>query len=110
MEWCKTVKKNTKIFDIDGTLVYYHSNQWLPGALEMLINASKESRIILITMRGDHDKDVPWSPQRTRETICKDLLDNGIEFDILFGVPSPRILTDDVWGMFREHPTNAPWN
>lgn len=88
---------STYIYDIDGTLVKYHTNDWLPGALESLIQHKINGhRIILITMR-DHIRDFgkEWSPQRTEETILKDLRENGISYDILYNVPSPRVIYDD---------------
>ena len=83
-------------YDIDGTLVYHHTNEWLPGALEHLKKICSEgNQIHLITMRGPQDEGKEWSVERTKETLIKDLIDNEIDFTIRFAVQSPRILVDD---------------
>ena len=84
------------IFDIDGTIVNYHTSEWLEGAKEMLVKFhSQEHQIIFITMRGEQDEGTIWSIENTKNTILKDLDDLGVKYTILFGVQSPRILTDD---------------
>ncbi len=60
-------------------------------------------------MRGEHDKGTEWSIERTKETILKELETNGIEYQILFGMPSPRILYDDSWGCFKERQIDQDW-
>ena len=63
-------------FDIDGTLVEYHTNRWLPGALAHIIKLYKDgNQIHLITMRGNQDKGKTWSIEKTKETILADLDD-----------------------------------
>ena len=100
----------THIFDIDGTLVHYHTNTWLPGAKEMLINLWKGGHdIVLITMRGPQDDTEEWSMNRTVETILKELDDIGLGYIILFNHSSPRILHDDNAISLDQRHTNQPW-
>jgi ribonucleotide monophosphatase NagD (HAD superfamily) len=43
----------THIFDIDGTIVNFHTNDWLPGAKEYIQKLYRQGcRIIFITQRG----------------------------------------------------------
>jgi hydroxymethylpyrimidine pyrophosphatase-like HAD family hydrolase len=94
-------------FDIDGTLVYYHTNDWLPGAFEKLKRLySQGNQIILITMRGPQDDDKEWSIQRTKDTILQKLKEENIQFTILFGIHSPRIIVDDNLCMTIKRDTN----
>ena len=80
------------IFDIDGTLVDWHTNDWMPGALEMLRELKQEGhQIIFTTMRGHQDIDKLWSIENTLPLLEQ----LGIEYRILFGVPSPRMIIDD---------------
>lgn len=84
------------IFDIDGTIVDYHTSEWLTGALETIIRLYNEGHnIIFITMRDVQDTNTIWSVENTKATILKDLDDMGIKYNIIFGVQSPRILHDD---------------
>lgn len=88
----------THIFDIDGTLVGFHTNQWLDGAKEHLLRLSNDGhQIILITARNErNDNGTIWSPESTRKTLLKDLDECNINYRILFDVSSPRILFDDT--------------
>jgi len=84
------------IFDIDGTLVDYHTSEWLYGAKETIVklyNAGHD--IILITMRCDRDDGTIWSIENTKKTILKDLDDLNVKYTILFNIQSPRTLHDD---------------
>jgi len=84
------------IFDIDGTIVDYHTSEWLSGAKELIIKLYNEgNQIIFITMRGSQDQGTIWSIENTYKTILKDLDDLNIKYSIIFGVQSPRILHDD---------------
>jgi len=84
------------IFDIDGTIVNYHTSEWLNGAKELIIKLYNEgNQIIFITMRGSQDQETIWSIENTYKTILKDLDDLNIKYIIIFGVQSPRILHDD---------------
>ena len=101
----------THIFDIDGTLVEWHTNKWLPGAKEMLVELWKNGHdIVLITMRGPQDNGTEWSMTRTQETICKELDELGVFHTILFGKSSPRILYDDNPIYVNRRNTNQPWS
>lgn len=83
---------STYIFDIDGTILNYHTNKWLPGAKEKLIKLhSKGHQILFITMRGPQDEGTVWNMKDTTD-ILNTL---GIPYRVVFGVDSPRILIDD---------------
>jgi len=99
------------IFDIDGTLVKYHTNIWLEGAKEMLIKLCREGhQIILITMRDfKRDEFKEWSPQRTMETILNEMDNEKIKFHVLWNVNSPRILCDDSHVELEKRKTNQSW-
>ena len=100
----------THIFDIDGTIVNYHTSEWLDGAKEMLFEAyAHGDEIIFITMRGEQDVGTIWSIQNTKDTILKDLDDMGIKYRIFFGVQSPRILHDDSPIYLDQRQTNQPY-
>ena len=87
----------THIFDIDGTIVHYHTNIWLVGAKAKIMRLATEGHgIIFITMRHpERDKGQIWSVENTKATILKELDDLGIKYIALFGVDSPRIIHDD---------------
>jgi hypothetical protein len=83
-------------FDIDGTIVNYHTNNWIAGAKELILDLYEHGHdIILITMRGITDDNNEWSMQNTKNTILKELDDLKIKYVIIFGVQSPRIIHDD---------------
>lgn len=84
------------IFDLDGTLVKWHTNEWLPGAKDMLMRLkSNGDQVIIITMRGPQDASTEWSVERTKETILQEMKRIGLNPTVIFGVQSPRILHDD---------------
>lgn len=86
----------THIFDIDGTVVDFHTNTWIAGAKETLIGLYRQGdKIIFMTGRGEQDRDTVWSPDMTRTTILKELDEAGLKYDIIFGCPSPRVFHDD---------------
>ena len=98
-------------FDIDGTIVNYHTSEWLDGAKEKLIEISNGgNQIIFTTMRGPQDEGTIWSIENTKKTILKDLDDLGIKYTIIFGVHSPRIFHDDSPVFVDQRKTNQPWN
>lgn len=102
--------KGTHIFDIDGTIVEFHTNKWLPNAKETIRDLFfSGSIIIFVTMRGVHDAGTEWSIERTKETILKDLDDMGIKYNIIFGVPSPRTLHDDSEIFLDKRIRNQNW-
>lgn len=99
------------ILDIDGTIVNYHTSEWLEGAKEKLLQLYGDGhQIIFITMRGDQDEGTIWSVENTKRTILKDLDDMGIKYRIIFGVQSPRILHDDSPIYIDQRFTNQKWN
>lgn len=102
----------TYIFDIDGTLVDWHTNEWLEGAKENLLKLHNEGhRIILITARNEiNDRFTIWSPENTQKTILKDLKDLGVDYTIIFDVPSPRTLIDDKPCKAITRKRNSSWN
>jgi len=98
------------IFDIDGTIVNYHTSEWLEGAKELLAEIhGKGDQIIFITMRGEQDEGTIWSIENTRNTILKDLDELGIKYQIIFGVQSPRIIHDDMPIIIDQRKTNQPY-
>ena len=101
-----------RFFDIDGTLVEYHTNNWLLGARKMLITQyNNGNQIFLVTMRcHKRDADKEWSPERTRQTILKDLDEDGVKYVVMFDVQSPRIIVDDSETQSIKRSTNEPWS
>ena len=98
------------IFDIDGTIVNWHTSEWLPGAVEMLVELNNEGHdIIFITMRGVQDDNTIWSIDNTKNTILKDLDNMCVKYKIIFGVQSPRILHDDSEIHLDKRRTNQIW-
>ena len=87
----------THFFDLDGTIVDYHTNNWIFGAKELLIRLFNEgNQIIFITMRDEfRDKNEIWSVENTKNTILKELDEVGIKYIIIYNVSSPRIIHDD---------------
>lgn len=101
----------TYIFDIDGTLVYHHTNKWLPGALDMIESLHNEGhQIILITRRSRiRDAGTEWSPEETELKLLTDLDRKGIDYTILYDVDSPRILIDDRTPKAKKRTKNEAW-
>ena len=99
-----------QIFDIDGTIVDYHTNKWIEGALTIIHGMYlRGDDIILITMRGPQDEGTEWSMENTTNTILKDLDDLGIKYRILFSVQSPRVLHDDGGAYLIKRSTNQKY-
>lgn len=95
------------IFDIDGTIVDYHTSEWLEGAKEFIVKLYETNeQIIFITMRGPQDEGTIWSVENTKNTILKDLDDLGVKYTIIFGVQSPRIIHDDSQVYLDQRQTN----
>ena len=98
------------IFDIDGTIVNYHTSEWLEGAKETLIEIDKMGdQIIFVTMRGPQDEGTIWSIENTKKTILKDLDELGIKYTIIFGVQSPRVIHDDSQIVVDQRYTNQKY-
>lgn len=81
------------IFDIDGTIVNYHTSKWLPGAKEYLELLSKKgNQIIFLTMRSNtRDFNTEWSEEKTKKLLSE----LSFEYKILYNIKSPRIMFDD---------------
>lgn len=98
------------IFDVDGTIVNYHTSEWLEGAKEHIVKLYKEGHgIYFITMRGAHDEGTIWSIENTENTILKDLDELGVGYTIIFNVQSPRIVVDDSPIFLQQRNTNQPY-
>lgn len=97
-------------FDIDGTIVNYHTSEWLDGAKEHIYNLYKNGdQIIFITMRCDErDLNTIWSVENTK-ILLKDLEDMGVKYQIIFNVHSPRIIHDDSPIYLDQRKRNQIW-
>jgi len=95
------------IFDIDGTLVHYHTHRWLDGAKEMLNSLHQEGHdIIFVTMRDkDRDAGKAWSVENTHKLI------EELDFEppVLFNVQSPRFIIDDSKVVAIRRKQNKTW-
>ncbi len=92
------MKKNqgTHIFNIDGTLVKYHTNEWLSGAKEYLIKLFSEgNKLVLITPRNTRDENQVWSIENTTNTILSELDDLNIDYIVLFDIPIGRTIHEN---------------
>ena len=96
------------IFDIDGTIVNYHTSEWLEGAKEMLINLYNEGNdIIFITMRCKaRDEGTQWSIDNTHKLLSE----LNIKYRILFNVQSPRFIFDDSKVKATRRVRNEKWD
>ena len=78
--------------DLDGTCLKYHTNEWLPGVWDYLIEMAKNNTIIFVTMRahGRDDNEI-WNATATQKLI------DTLPFNkmLILGVPWPRIIIDD---------------
>ena len=85
----------TFFFDIDGTIVNYHTNEWLPGVKQKLIQLHNDNhQIIFITMRDtERDNNTVWSVENTHELLTK--ANFPFKYTLLTNIQSPRILIDD---------------
>ena len=101
----------THIYDLDGTLLKFHTNEWLPGALDRLRkHVADGDGVIFITARNDHmDKDTEWSPLKTLEGPLADLDALGLKYNCIFDVTSPRRLYCDYNPEAVARKTDEPW-
>lgn len=91
--------------DFDGTLVKFHTGEWLPGAVELLgLLHEKGHQIFITTMRGARDHDTEWSRANTERMLA------ALPFPVeaLYGVDSPRFLIDDGPIAAQPTPTDDP--
>ena len=96
-------------FDIDGTVVKYHTSEWLPGAVEMLTNLVIDGHeIIFTTMRArGRDDGKEWSVSNTEKLLSK----LPFKYRVLYDVYSERIIVDDKpKGGLIHHKQNSPWH
>lgn len=97
-------------FDIDGTLVDWHTNEWLSGAKEYILQRFQAGdQIIIMTMRGWQDEGTIWSIENTKKTILKDLEDIGVKYTVIFSVASPRVFHDDNDIFMNKRQANTDW-
>ena len=83
------------IFDIDGTLTSFKDHKPLPGAFEMVNRLYDDGhRIIITTRRGDVE--FKGHPVYSKQATYAFLRLNELKYhDILFDVPSPRVVIND---------------
>lgn len=81
-------------FDLDGTLVAYHTSSWLPGVVDRLTDLSRAGhQLYIMTMRErDRDAGTAWSVEHT-EVLLQTL---PFAVSLLLNVASPRVLVDDT--------------
>jgi hypothetical protein len=102
------VVRPTLFTDIDGTIVDTGTEEPLPFAVERINEAyDRGHMIILTTMRGSG-----FSHQS--RLCCAETLrllkSIGLKYhDILFNIPSPRIVINDEGAGAINHPTNSSW-
>jgi rfaE bifunctional protein nucleotidyltransferase chain/domain len=103
----KAGEQGTLFFDLDGTILRWHTNEWLPGAKEMLCRqAAAENRIIFMTYRGLQDDGKEWCVANA-ERVLSEL---PFDYTLLTHVPSPRILFDDNPVHAVKRHRNEPWS
>lgn len=97
--------------DLDGTIFRHGSNELLPGARERIDYIIESGgQIIFVTRRG---REFEGHPVYNKESTLKALKELNIPYrDILFDVPSPRIIVNDDGCQAINVTTNAPceWN
>jgi hydroxymethylpyrimidine pyrophosphatase-like HAD family hydrolase len=95
--------------DLDGTIFYWGTNIFLPGAIDFLRKVESEGHdIIFVTYRGHPDcpGTIP-NMAKTTETLQS----IGINYQtILWGVKSHRILVNDEKSEILHHPKDSPWD
>ena len=94
-------------FDIDGTVVHYHTNKWLPGAYDKLCDLARQGHeIIFVTMRGKQDQDQEWNVPNTQRLLAQ----LPFQYQLIHSLSQPRVLIDD--GTPKVFPTrtdSASW-
>ena len=92
------------LFDIDGTILVYHKNEWLPGAKEYINGLLDQGHQVMFwTMRGVQDEGKEWSVENTKRFLMKEGLiehpEHGAEpskVRVWFGVQPGRHIYDDT--------------
>lgn len=95
------------LFDIDGTIVNYHTSKWLPGAKEYLEELfERGNQIIFITMRTNkRDANTEWSEEKTEELLSQ----LNCDYKILYDCQSPRFFYDDSKVEAVKRKQNSDW-
>lgn len=102
--------KGALFFDIDGTLFYHGTGTPIGDSIEAVKTLADEGyKIYLTTYRGDENW--PDNHKYGKGTTLRQLEDLGVPYEeILWNVPSPRILiNDDGVGVLRAY-TNEGFN
>ncbi len=85
--------------DLDGTIFYFGTNEFLPNARENLLKLlAAGHQLIFTTLRGD--------AADVREILIR----AGIDSLILTNIESPRIVINDDGAYAINHPSGAPWS
>jgi len=97
--------RGTFFLDLDGTIFRHGTDEFLPGAKELLeLFMEKNYRIIFMTRRGDREwEDHPvYSAKATRASLKKHKLDH---YTLILDVMSPRHFVDDSF--IKIHPVDT---
>lgn len=96
------------ILDIDGTLMKHGTDEWLPGALELIEGLTTRGyEVAFVTRRGD--REFSGHPVYGRASTKAALVAAGFGPNrIWFDVRSPRYLMDDSWAQVIEKETDEP--
>lgn len=87
--------------DLDGTVFYYDSEDFLPNAVENLRLLRRDGhQIIFTTFRSS------WQLKQAASALKKAGLG---DCPILHNIESPRIVINDEGAKAINHPTNGPW-
>jgi hydroxymethylpyrimidine pyrophosphatase-like HAD family hydrolase len=101
---------STFMFDVDGTLVHYHTQEWLPGAKELLRGLLKEGHtIVIVTARGEHDAGQVWSIEACDKMFADAGFERSDKFRILYNIPWDRHILDDAPCHAHNRARNASW-
>lgn len=84
--------------DLDGTIFYFGTNEFLPNARENLLKLVADGNQLVFTTQRDDVADAKRTLKRA-----------GLAGPILSGVQSPRIVINDAGAHAINHATDAPW-
>lgn len=101
--------KGAFFFDIDGVIFKAKSHEPIQGVLQVLNDLkNKGCKIILTTYGGDEN--FPNSKKYSKKVILKALEDAKVPYnDIVFDVPSPRIIINDSGCAAINRLEDMPW-
>jgi len=99
----------THFIDLDGTIFRHGTNEFLPGAKELLQTIYEAGdQVVLTTRRG---AEFEGHPVYSRQPTLDALANMNIKYDaILFGLGSPRIVINDDGAIAVNHNTNEGWS